>query len=202
MTVQLSANFTLEEMPCWEKATPENVARLQETVSKVLQPARDRWGRIRVTSWMWWKSSGCTPRTGAHAGGGTVDFISLDASLQDVFTWGVGALDRDYVGRWIYEPYVAGVQGEHIHMAPRVDMWEQFAKADSSAWVENPPNTYTPVPGWGGHSGTLLDPIEVEGVQVTVSRPWPDWLKAVLLSVGLGIILRSVSSRRNTWPSS
>lgn len=193
---QLSANFTLEEMPCWERATPADVARLQETVTNVLQPARDRWGRIRVTSWKWWKSSSCSPRTGSHAGGGTVDFISLDSPLRDVFEWGVGALDRDYVGRWIFEPYVAGVQGAHIHVAPRADMWDQLAKADSSAWVEGPPNTYTPVPGWGGHSGTFLDPIEVEGIEVTVSRPFPDWLKLALAGVGFGIILRSASSRR------
>ena len=181
-------------MPCWQKATPADVARLQETVTKVLQPVRDAFGVTRVTSWKWW-SSGCRERTGAHSGGGTVDFITPNAPLWDVFQWGLENLDRGYVGRWIYEPYVEGVQGEHIHIAPRDDMWDVFAKADSSAWVEGPPDTYSPVPGWGGHSGSYQDPIEIEGVTVTVSPPFPDWLKLFLAGIGFGILMR-FSSRR------
>lgn len=184
--MRLSRNFTLDEMPCWQRATPADVAALQETVTRVLQPVRDRWGPTVVTSWMWWRD-GCTPRTGSHAQGGTVDFVTLEADLADVFRWGLDHLDRSYVGRWILEPSPA-----HIHIAPRSDMVAAFgpAKGDSLAAVEGPPNTYTPVPGWGGASGSSVDPIEIEGLEVTVSRPLPTWLWLFLAGLGFGFILR------------
>lgn len=173
--MRLGPNFTLEEMPCWRYASSEDVARLEETVRRVLQPIRDRWGPVVVTSWRWW-SSGCRERTGAHAAGGTVDFITPDADLTDVFAWGISQPWRDYVGRWIYEPAVPGHQGEHIHVAPIRDMSQMFAKADSAAFIETRPGQYTGVPGWGGHTGGPDDPIEVEGLTVTVSRNLPLWL--------------------------
>jgi len=189
--VNLSRNFTLEEMPCHERATAADVARLQETVNRVLQPIRDAFGTTFVTSWKWW-ADGCVPRTGAHAGGGTVDLVVPGAHLPDVFQWGLDNLDRSYVGRWIYEPDVPHVQGEHIHVAPIADMVAEFgpAESDSAAYVEGPPNVYTPVPGWGGASGTLTDPIQVEGLTVSVSRPVPSWVLVLLGGLALGWALR------------
>lgn len=187
--MRLSRDFTLEEMPCWERASPADVAALEATVHQVLQPVRDRFGPTVVTSWRWWRD-GCTPRTGAHAGGGTVDFVPLNAALGDVFAWGLENLDRRYVGRWILEP-------DHIHVAPRSDMVEAFgpSKGDSLAAVEGPPGSYWPVPEWGGATGAPMDPIEIEGLTVTVSRPFPTWLTLFLAGLGFGIILRLTSEQ-------
>lgn len=203
MATQLSRNFTLEEMPCYRSATPLDIARLYDTVQNVLQPVRDRWGLTRVTSWKWWRS-GCVQRDGSHAGGGTVDFIVPGANLRDVFDWGVKELmPRGYIGRWIFEPEWRDdsgqlVQGEHIHVAPVRDMWEQTQRADSAAFVEGPPNTYTPVPGWGGHSGTLDDPIPVEGLVVVLEdgKEPPPWLLLLGGAVVVGVILKHSNRNR------
>ncbi len=195
--MDLSRNFTLEEMPCWESASPQDVERLRVTVALVLQPVRTRWGFTRVSSWKWWRN-GCTPRTGSHREGGTVDFTTRDADLWQVFQWGLENLPRSYVGRWIYEPEIRGPtgeleKGEHIHMAPIPDMWGAHAKADSSAWVEGPQGVYTAVPGWGGSSGAYDDPIELEGLTVTVGKPWPLWPKLFIAGLAFGLFLRSTS---------
>ena len=187
MTV-LARDFTLEEMPCWRHASPADVARLRVTAERVLQRVRDRWGSVVVSSWKWWRD-GCLLRTGAHAAGGTVDFITPNADLTDVFAWGLTQPWRDYIGRWIYEPAIPGHQGEHIHMAPIADMQQQFAKADSAAYVQTGIGQYTPVPGWGGHTGGPEDPIEVEGVTVTVGRALPAWLIGSLALLFLTTLL-------------
>lgn len=180
--VNLTHDFTLEEMPCYREATPSDVAKLQETARQVLQPIRDQWGEVDVSSWAWWQD-GCVRRSGAHGQGGTVDFVVPGAHLPDVFRWGVDQPWRNYVGRWIYEPDIPDpqhpgklLQGEHIHVAPRADMIGAFglSKGDSSAWIQTGfdpqtgKGTYTPVPGWGGTSG---EPgrIDVEGLTVRVS---------------------------------
>lgn len=173
--MNLAPHFTLEEMPCWRHASSEDIERLQETAARVLEPVRSKWGPVVVTSWRWWRD-GCKLRTGAHRGGGTVDFITPNADLTDVFAWGLTQPWRDYIGRWIYEPAIPGHQGEHIHMAPIRDMSEQFAKTDSAAYVQTGLSQYTGVPGWGGHTGGPDDPIEIEGVTVTVDRNLPLWL--------------------------
>lgn len=192
--MRLGPNFTLEEMPCYQSATPAQIERLRETVAEVLQPVRDRWGPVKVSSWGWW-SSGCTPRTGSHAHG-AVDFYTTQADLYQVFRWGVNELvPRGYVGRWIYEPHVPGVQGAHIHMAPAAAMLEAFGDPYTMAYVETSPDKYEPVSptAWGGHSGGVDDPIPIEGVTVTVagfSRTWA-W---VLLGLTVGAILSRSSA--------
>jgi len=124
---QLSKDFWLSEPPCWHLATPVDASRLQETAARVLQPVRNTWGETFITSWMWW-SDGCEPRVHSHAEGGTVDFVTTEAPMMDVFEWGAThLLPSGYIGRWIYEPErkdLRGrvVQGEHIHIAPRADM--------------------------------------------------------------------------------
>lgn len=128
---QLSANFYLREFPGWRDATEEDVDRLEETVARVLQPIRSTFGvPVRVTSWMRWGSG--TERTGSHAHGGTVDFVVDQGRTPDVFEWGAQQLiPSGYIGRWIYEPTRTASegqpQGEHIHVAPRAAMVEQFA---------------------------------------------------------------------------
>lgn len=126
---QLSADFWLREFPGWEEATEDDVARLQPTVARVLQPIRSAFGvPVRPTSWMRWSSGEL--RTGSHAHGGTVDFVVGDGRTPEVFEWGAQQLiPAGYIGRWIYEPQRGGpdAQGEHIHMAPLGAMVEVFA---------------------------------------------------------------------------
>ena len=179
---RLGLNFRLGEFPCWQKATAGDVARLADTVRHVLQPVRDRWGRVVVTSWKWWRA-GCAPRTGSHAEGGTVDFVTPDASLRDVFAWGVHhLLPLGHVGRWIYEPRTA-TQGEHIHVASRADMLAQFGDGQALAFIERPAGGYDPVspegPGqfWDGDG-----PTSIPGLTVTVAAP-PPWMSWVLLGL-------------------
>lgn len=181
-TTRLGQSFTLREFPCWEKATAADLAALTATVNNVLQPVRNRWGAVVPSSWKWWRS-GCTPRTGAHAGGGTVDFVTPGADLRSVFNWGVANLmPLGYVGRWIYEPRTAS-QGEHIHMAPRADMVSQFGDAQAMAYVETGPGEYQSV----GPQG----PIDIPGITVTVAA-FPPWMSWVLLGLlGAGLVKRS-----------
>lgn len=123
----LSGNFPLREVPYSEKYSDEDVVRLQETVALVLQPIRTRWGRTRITSGKFWSDG--RPRTGAHEDAGTVDFVTLDAPIREVWEWGaVQLVPGGYIGRWIYEPARASGrrQGEHIHVAPRRAMREVF----------------------------------------------------------------------------
>lgn len=123
---RLSANFWLHEFTGWERATEAQVRELEETVARVLQPIRNRFGKVIPTSWIAWSSGEL--RDGSHAEGGTVDFIVGDSGelTREAFEWGARYLiPAGYIGRWIYEPARAadparGVrrQGEHIHMAP------------------------------------------------------------------------------------
>jgi len=183
----LGPNFTLGEFPCFEKATASDVSKLAATVQWVLQPIRNRWGPVVPTSWMWWRK-GCTPRTGAHSGGGTVDFVVPGANLRTVFDWGVYNLDFSYVGRWIYEPATPD-QGEHIHMASRADMVAVFGDPNAMAYVETGPGEYSPVspsgPTWGGPN----TPIEIPGLEVTVAGA-PPWMAWVLFGALAGAVAR------------
>lgn len=128
---QLSANFRLSEFPGWRDASEHDVELLEETVARVLQPIRSRFGvAVRPTSWMRWSTGEL--RTGAHAHGGTIDFVADRGMTPEVFEWGAQELiPSGYIGRWIYEPERSSAegkaQGEHIHMAPRAAMVEQFA---------------------------------------------------------------------------
>lgn len=188
---QLSANFRLSEWPCWELATESQVLELQETVARVLQPIRSRFGPVWPTSWMHW-SSGCVPRSGAHAQGGTVDFQVADGRTREAWEWGAQHLvPAGYIGRWIYEPERRDhqgrkVQGEHIHVAPREDMLalngdgriqvlEETAEGQYRLWFDGDPE---------------LGPIEIPGLTVTVPRPFPAWLALFLAGLGWGLLVR------------
>lgn len=156
---QLSRNFWLHEFPCWEEATEEEVARLQETVARVLQPIRDRWGRIVPTSWIWWRDS-CTRRSGAHDYGGTVDFVALDADLREVWEWGRQyLLPAGYIGRWIYEPQRRAPetpQEEHIHMAPVQDMVALRGDREIQALEETSEGRYALYESFQAPQGPLI----------------------------------------------
>lgn len=173
MDKQLSRNFWLHEPPCWERATPQDVDRLQESVVRVAQPVRNMFGETRITSWMWW-STGCQPRTGTHSKGGTFDFQPVVADTREVFEWGATALlPSGYIGRWIYEPEVLDsqgnkIQGEHIHMAPRADMIAHNGDKTIKALVESPDgSTYTYM---DLSKGSFADPYQLDPLAVTVRR--------------------------------
>lgn len=189
---QLGPDFTLEEMPCYEKASSSDVAKLRDTVTYVLQPIRNAFGPVIVTSWRWWKAN-CRARTGPHSGGGTVDFVTPNADLRTVFAWGYLHLPRTFVGRWIYEPSIPGPggvleQGEHVHVASRQDMRDVDGITDSAAYVMTSAGTYTPVAGWAGNNQGEST-ISVEGLQVATAgvtlEPWA--IGAVALVIGLGL---------------
>jgi len=196
---QLSANFWLHEFPCWEVAIEGDVTRLRETVQRVLQPFRSHVGvPVIPTSWKWWRS-GCTLRDGAHGQAGTVDFDApalSDSQLDAAFTWGVvNLLPAGYLGRWIIESNVPGVQGRHIHAAPRDDMVAYGGPGDIGAYREGPPGTYTPAAAagdFGGHSGAYGDPIPLEGITAAVGYNWARW---VWLGVVAGLLLRPPGRR-------
>lgn len=198
---KLSANFSLHEFSGWEQATETQVARLEETVVRVLQPTRNRWGAVHPTSWLRWSDG--TLRSGAHRAGGTVDFTTPNAPMREVASWGVEELmPSGYIGRWIYEPERAATastprQGEHIHVAPRADMIEVFGANDLGAYEEVAEGEYVPMAGpfGGAHSGAFGDPIPLAPIVATVDYPWTRWL---LLGAAVGAVLRS-TDRNPTW---
>lgn len=104
--VQLGRDFFLREWPCYSLMTADQVAGALEAVETHLQPLRDRFGRIKVTSGHFWRF-GCVPRTGPHAVPGTLDYVPLDAPIRDVFDWAVANL-RPTFGTLIFER-------DHIH---------------------------------------------------------------------------------------
>lgn len=183
--VQLSRNFWLHEAPCYQLASEADVLTLQEITARVLQPIRNVWGPVWITSWMWW-SDGCEPRTGSHAWG-AVDFVTPEADLFEVFEWGcVHLMPSGFIGRWIYEPRVTNeagevVQGEHIHCATRDAMLRAFGDGRIMALVEKEGGHY--VYGmWGlNGGGTFAAPIQIPGISVEVEAG-SSWL------VGLGIL--------------
>lgn len=119
---QLSRDFWLHEFTGWQAASEDQVAQLEETVARVLQPVRSHLGvPVRPTSWLRWSDG--TPRTGAHAYG-ALDFVADDDRTREAFDWlHVHVVPTGYVGRLIYEPVRSASegepQGEHVHVAPR-----------------------------------------------------------------------------------
>jgi hypothetical protein len=187
---QLSRDFWLREFSGWQDATELEVGRLHETVARVLQPVRDRWGPVIPTSWLRWSDG--SRRTGAHGVGGTVDFVTPSSPMRDVWEWGrVEILPAGYVGRWIYEPTFPGEQREHIHVAPRDDMAAAYGRFDVGAYEETSPGVYVlvggPGPsggGGGGGSGAYGDPYVLPGLTATVGhRWWPLALAALILAL-------------------
>lgn len=145
---KLSADFWLHEFPGWDApaTTEEHVARLEQTVARVLQPTRSRYGvPVRIGSWTHWRSG--EPRTGSHAHGGTVDYVVDDGLTFDAFEWASRYLvPSGYIGRLIYEPDRSATegkpQGEHIHLAPVAAMLEHTGDPSIQVLVERAEGKY------------------------------------------------------------
>lgn len=107
--LQLSRSLRLSAWPCWQRATADDLPALRWTAENILQPTVDRWGPLYLTSWRYWRSSGCIDaRTGDHADAGTVDFVPASASVEDVWRW-MGANLKGRYGSLIEER-------DHIHV--------------------------------------------------------------------------------------
>lgn len=193
---KLAGDFWLHEFSGWEGASESQVARLRETVARVLQPLRNRYGTVIPTSWLTWSSG--ARRAGSHAQGGTVDFVIPGADLFDVFQWGTTyLLPSGYIGRWIYEPERTALegapQGEHIHVAPRQDMIAYNGDSTIQALEETDEGRYVLHSEYYDGLGTELDPYQLPGVVARAgASPW--WL--LVLPLGWLFILAGQASPR------
>lgn len=106
--VALSRSLSLSSFPCWERATAADALVMRWVAREVLQPVIDRWGRIEITSWRYWKRNDCgDPRVGDHSHPGTIDFVPLQAPVTKVWSWMASTLRGKY-GSLIHER-------DHIH---------------------------------------------------------------------------------------
>lgn len=174
---QLSRDFWLHEAPCWDRATPGEVLQLQETTARVLQPVRNVFGTVIITSWIWW-SSGCVRRTGAHGEGGTLDFVVPGHTLE-AWEWGnTHLMPSGYIGRWIYEPQTA-TQGEHIHVSPRADMLALNGDGRIQSLKELPDGGTYVFQEWV--EGTYANPYQLDGITAYAEAGLPWWVTLGLM---------------------
>ena len=189
---RLSLNFWLREFSGWETATALQLQRLEELVRTLLQPIRNRWGRIVPTSWVRWHDG--RPRTGDHADGGTVDFVPLDAGLEEVWEWTRLNLPAAY-GVLILEPPETSLNGEtgHIHATRpglRGRQGDAYVEVEEGVYADAGPGV-----GFPDGSGLYGDPIELPGLRVSVAGPgrWA-WLMAGALLLALARTSRGARS--------
>lgn len=93
--MHLSENFTLEELTSTDTGLPNNpghgeAEKLMYLANYVLQPVRDRWGPVRVTSGF--RSALVNERVGGspasqHLAGEAADMVPVEAEMRDVFHW-------------------------------------------------------------------------------------------------------------------
>ena len=101
--------FWLREFPGWEKIPSGDIRirKLETLVEQVLDPTRERWGPLDISSWTYWSDG--TARTGAHADGGAADFVPRHADVPAVAYWMATALPTSSYGKIIDER-------DHIHV--------------------------------------------------------------------------------------
>lgn len=107
---RLSDNFTLAEMIATNTGAPNApderaTEKLLYLASFILQPIRDRWGLIRVTSG--YRSPAVNLKVGGQASsqhlfGEAADIIPLGARITDVYRW-IAEESRIAFGQCIYE---------------------------------------------------------------------------------------------------
>lgn len=104
--VRLGPNFPSSDFPGWGVADDLQAAHAQQLVDTLLQPTRNVFGRILVTSWL--------RREGVHATGAAADIVPLDAPVPVVHRWMAQQLHGGF-GELIDEVPTTGTTG-HIHV--------------------------------------------------------------------------------------
>jgi len=189
---QLSRDFWLHEIPCWELYTEAQADEAAEFAARVAQPIRHQFGRTDITSGRYW-AAGCVPRTGSHAFG-AMDLVVSGGRTKEAWKWGATALmPSGYIGRWIYEPTRYDetgrkIQGEHIHVAPREAMLAYNGDGRIQALEELEDGSTYVFLDWVG--GTQANPYELDPLVVTASRGLPWWgalgILAAVVAAGAG----------------
>ena len=94
--MKLSKNFTLEEMlvsnfkKIDNSPTNEIISKLEDLCTSIIQPIRDKWGALSVTSGFRCRELNVAvggSNTSQHCFGEAVDFIPVNADVDEVFKW-------------------------------------------------------------------------------------------------------------------
>jgi hypothetical protein len=126
----LSRSINLEDIPCSQGATENEIEWLEWAARTIWQPVVDRWGPVAFTSWRYWQNGGACSRarTGDHSHPGTLDAVPLEAGVTEVFEW-MGANLRSWTGAPLWGSLIderthihqtapgvgAGPEGEYLH---------------------------------------------------------------------------------------
>mgnify|MGYP001578385547 CR=1 FL=1 len=132
--MNLSLNFTLEELMAtstghlnWPDEPMEVAVNLTKLAILILQPIRDRWGALQITSgFRSWAVNGAVGGSSSsqHCFGEAADFVPLDADIDNVFKWIVKGSGLQY-GQCIKES-ISGRRWIHISL-PREGRTNQEA---------------------------------------------------------------------------
>lgn len=93
--MMLTENFSLSELAhtatgLMNQPDEDSEVKLLYLANYILQPIRDRWGALKVTSGYRSPAVNLTVKgsaTSQHRFGEAVDFIPLEAEMKDVFRW-------------------------------------------------------------------------------------------------------------------
>ncbi len=122
-TVYMPNNFQLYELCATDTGLPNEpdeteIEKLTYLAHYILQPIRDKWGRIGVNSAF--RSDGVNKAVGGvedsdHPLGEAADIVPLDADIDEVFAWIVNESGIPY-GQTILEENKAGSRWIHISL--------------------------------------------------------------------------------------